>query len=235
MIRRTILWVLLSLVAIIVVVAQSDRQAVRNPSAIALVPKPVRAVAQEALLETKISLGSADAGDVALSRQLVRYRPAPANHLLLHARAAQVAGEDSQVLPSLEVAAARGWREPVLQVLAGRAALATGDHAAAANRMAALLATGRSQDQARLLLAEIIRSDKGRIELAGLLGRPGHYSRHLWPSYAASGSAAQLVDIARLARQQDIAPDCEAIGAVVGALQAESPTEAAALTEASGC
>ncbi len=207
---RIALWACLAALAALVVTVQLDRQAYRDPSAIALVPKPMRAVAQQRALELMLATGGRGA-DLAAARHLVRLRPIPAHNLLLYAQTAQLAGEADAVIAPLEIAAARGWREPALQVLAGQAALASGDEAAAVQRAAALMATGGAQAETRALLAGIMQSPAGQAELAGLLTRPGYYSGTIWSYLGEAGSPEQVLAIAAIARSQDTALDCPAL------------------------
>ncbi len=207
-------WSFLAVSAALVMVVQTDRQAVRDPAMIAAVPPAFRVIAQQSLSETQIALRAADAEAVAGTRHLVRLRPIPAHSLLLHAQTAQLASVNDQVLVPLEIAAQRGWREPLLQVLAGRAALASADWASATNRFAALVATGRAPDQANLLLADLLQNPDGRAQLADLLGRPGHYSPRLWERYSQVGTPAQVLDVARRVRDRTIPLDCSALGQI---------------------
>ena len=211
MIRRVLLWALLGVLGAIVAVVQIDRQAYHDPAAIALSPPATSVVARQRMIELAILSGRADAATLAASRHLVRWRPVPAHNLLLYAQSAQLAGEQDRLLPALEVAVSRGWREPLLQVMAGQAALISGDADGAANRIAALIATGAAPEQRRLMLAELLQQAPGRAAFARLFERPGHYSPRLLGALAEVGSPEQLLDIVQRVRQAGIALDCVAL------------------------
>ncbi|MEO5706809.1 MAG: hypothetical protein ABIT10_03295 [Alteraurantiacibacter sp.] len=209
MIARSVWWVLLALAAVLVVVVQADRQALKDPAAIAVVPAPLRAVAQQRLTETTLVTGRVDDRALAGARHLVRVRPIPAHNLLLYAQAAQLSGDGAAVLAPLELAAARGWREPGLQAMAGRAALLSGDEAGAVSRIAALMATGRATAEMSQLLAGVMHSEAGRVEVAALLGRPGHYTSSIWRHLGEAGSPDQVLDVAAMAAAQGAELDCD--------------------------
>lgn len=235
MIGRVILWSVLAALAALVAIVQTDRQAFNDPSAIAFVPPPARIVARQRLIELSSVTGKADQAMLDSSRQLVRWRPLPARNLVLFGQTAQLAGESTAFLPPLELAASRGWREPVLQVLAGQAALAEGDMDAATNRVAALIAMGTAPDQQRLLLMALMRAPDGRQSLASLLGRPGHYSVRIWRQLAAAGQPDQVIDVARRAQALGVAMDCAGINEVAERWQRRSQAVDAQHLLAQGC
>jgi hypothetical protein len=235
MMQRVLLWVLLAALAAIVVIVQIDRQAYHDPAAIAFSPPATSVVARQRMIELALVSGHADAATLAASRRLVRWRPVPAHNLVLYAQSAQLAGEQDQLLPALEVAALRGWREPLLQVMAGRAALLSGDADGAANRIAALIATGAVPAERRLLLAELMQQAPGRAALARLFARPGYYSPRLWGSLTESGSPQQVLDIARRARQAGIVLDCEDLGVLADRWRRNSLDREADRLLAIGC
>lgn len=234
MMGRAVLWACLALLAALVIGVQLDRQAYRDPTVIPLVPGPMRAVAAQRQLELTLALGG-QAADLARARHLVRLRPVPARHLLLYAQTAQQAGAVDQVIRPLEVAAARGWREPALQMLAGQAAVAGGNQTAAVQRAAALIATGTAPDQTVQLLAAIMRDPTGRAELAGLVARPGYYSGALWRYFGDAGTPAQVLAIAAAARRANTAIDCPAVTVLADSWRGRHLLAQADRLQALGC
>ncbi|MEE4316995.1 MAG: hypothetical protein V2I74_08440 [Erythrobacter sp.] len=128
---------LLLALAVVTGFLQIDRQAAITPSLARLVPEPLRNYAQ-----TRIAAAAADGPDssVALeeAERLVRRRPVPAEHLTLLAFAQTRADQVEQTGVTIQIAAQRGWREPVAQEAVLRLALAASDQAEAARRFAAL-------------------------------------------------------------------------------------------------
>lgn len=194
MIARAALWVTLAVLALLVVVVQTDRQAYRDPLAIGVVPGPARVVAQQRLAELAIASGG-QGSTLAATRNLVRWRPIPAHNLLLYAQMAQLGGEGDQVIRALEVAASRGWREPQLQLLVGQSALLEGNATAAAQRLAALLATDAGGPAQARLAADLLSTPSGRQALIALLATPGHYTRPLHRFVASTENPALERDL----------------------------------------
>jgi hypothetical protein len=178
----------------LVVVVQTDRQAYRDPAAILLVPGPARVVAGQRLAELAVTNGG-QGSDLAATRRLVRWRPIPAHNLLLHAQMAQINGQVDQVIPPLEAAASRGWREPQLQLLVGRSALLEGNHGAAAQRLAALLAIGSDGPTASQLAADLLAKPAGRRALIGILATPGRYTQPMLRFIAWNDSSVLAEDL----------------------------------------
>jgi hypothetical protein len=133
-----ILWlVLLAALASVTTMLQLDRQAEATPALAPLVPQPLRAYAQ-----TKIAARAAERDDgaaaLAEAQRLVQRRPVPAEHLTLLAIAQAKAGLTEKAGLTIQIAAKRGWRDPVAQEAVLRLALAAGDKSEAARRYTAL-------------------------------------------------------------------------------------------------
>ncbi|OBV11190.1 hypothetical protein [Erythrobacter dokdonensis] len=130
---------LASLLAFAVLTAflQIDRQADMTPSLAPTIPQPLRNYAQP-----RIAAAAAESTDTAKAleeaKRLVRRRPVPAEHLTLLAVAQTKAGQAEQAGMTIQIAAQRGWREPIAQEAVLRLALAAGDEPEAARRFAAL-------------------------------------------------------------------------------------------------
>lgn len=132
------LWIaLLFALAVVTTMLQLDRQADATLALAPFVPEPVRGYAQ-----TRIALAAAEGADSAAAleeaKRLVRRRPIPAEHLTLLALAQTKAGMPEQAGLTIQIAAQRGWRDPVAQEAVLRLALAAGDEPEAARRYAAL-------------------------------------------------------------------------------------------------
>ncbi|MCZ8135474.1 MAG: hypothetical protein O9266_04150 [Porphyrobacter sp.] len=133
-----VLWpALLLALAVVTGFLQIDRQADLTPSLAPLVPQGLRNYAQP-----RIAAIAADGSDSALAleeaKRLVQRRPVPAEHLTLLAVAQTKAGELEQAGLTIQIAAQRGWREPIAQEAVLRLALDAGDKPEAARRFAAL-------------------------------------------------------------------------------------------------
>ena len=133
-----ILWLaVLSALAAVITILQLDRQAEATPALAAMVPEPLRGYAQ-----AQVTLTATEAADGAAAleeaRRLVRRRPVPAEHLTLLALAQTKAGMPEPAGLTIQIAAQRGWRDPIAQEAVLRLALAAGDEPEAARRFAAL-------------------------------------------------------------------------------------------------
>ncbi|WP_066529754.1 hypothetical protein [Erythrobacter sp. CCH5-A1] len=136
MIGRIAWFVGLAGIGLLTAALQLDLSAARAPQIAPLVPEPLRAYAQQRIVEDAI-LGKKKAA-VAEAQKLVRRRPMPAENLSLLAGAQAVAGNQQAALGTIQVAGRRGWREPAAQEAMLRLALAAGDRPEAARRYIAL-------------------------------------------------------------------------------------------------
>ena len=166
--KQTI-WVLsLLLIAAVTAALQLDRQSRYAPEWAKHVPEPARYFAQAHL--TVEALQEEDAGAaIAAADTLLARRPIPAENMRLYAQAQLKQGNAEQGLRGLQLAAQRGWREPVTQEAMARIAWAAGNPADAANRLAALYA--READSIVLgdLAEEVLSNPAGRVQMATLL------------------------------------------------------------------
>lgn len=151
MIGRILWWATLGAIGIVTAFLQFDMASRSNPALAEIVPSPLRNYAQ-----VRIAQGAIEAEDAARAlaeaERLVRRRPLPAEHLTLLAAAQAKAGDAEQAGVTIQIAARRGWREPVAQEAMLRLALAAGDRAEAARRYAALFLRQETPDA---LLREI--------------------------------------------------------------------------------
>lgn len=221
------------MVGLLVVVVQTDRQAYRHPAAIAAVPAPARVIAGQRLAELAVANGGRGS-DLAATRQLVRWRPIPAHNLLLYAQMAQLTGQGDQVIPALEVAASRGWREPQLQLLVGRAALLEGNTTAAAQRLAALLAIGAQAPATSEFAAELIDTAAGREALIAILATPGRHVRPILRFVASAESLPLATDLRAAARSGGLLP-CETVSALAAGYRLRGRQDLAANLPVARC
>jgi hypothetical protein len=137
MIGRIVWFTALAALAVLTTALQLDLMARRNPAVAAIVPEPLRAYAQVRIVERAVA-GTDGQAALAEARTLVRRRPMPAESLALLAAAEIRAGEEAAGLRTIQIAAARGWREPRSQEAMLRLALANADAPEAARRYVAL-------------------------------------------------------------------------------------------------
>lgn len=163
MIGRAIWYAVLGAIAVVTVGLQLDRQSETTPALADKVPVPLRNHAQKQLALRAIETGGSDEA-LAEAKRLVERRPVPAEHLSLLALAEAKAGQQQQALMTIQMAAKRGWREPLAQEAVLRLALANGDMPEAARRYAALFLRDETPNR---LLAELAP------EVLGEPGGPG--------------------------------------------------------------
>lgn len=206
---RRLYLLLLALLALGVIGVQLDRQAYRDGQVLHAVPVPFRAVALQRQLEADLGSRQDAPGLLSEARELVRKRPLPARHLLLYAQSAELGGEREQALAALEIAAVRGWREPVPQLAVVQAGLVSGDYAAVAQRLAALVATGAAAEQTNALLGEMMAEAEGREALADLLAGEGTWKRHFVTALRAGGDSDDLAATIALAWARGATLSCD--------------------------
>lgn len=195
--------------AALVIGVQLDRQTYEDAALARLVPQPFRAVARQRLVEASVSAADpAGTAMLANARRLVRLRPLPARHLLLYAQAAQASGAGNEVVPALELAALRGWREPVPQLVSAQASLLTGDYPAAAQRIAALLATGAAPHETDQLLSRSVQDAGGREAMVQMLATRGYWSNALPRRLAAAAGAQDFAELVTQARARGLLFEC---------------------------
>ena len=213
MIKRIAFYAALLLLSGLVVSVQLDRQALDDPRIGLAVPEPLRAVAQQRLLEAELAVGGS-ADTVTMARQLVRMRPLPAHHLTLYAQAAQMRGDVEATLRALEGAASRGWREPIPQLAVAQASVISGDFESAAQRVAALTATGALNEDTKRTLVAILPQADGREAIAEQLAAGGHWTRYFVRQLASLATLEQFADTIGRARDKGAALDCDQLLAV---------------------
>ena len=180
MIGKTIWCLLLAGLAYVSFAVQMDRQSMVQPAFADAVPAGFHSasaigIAQEALQSgtPEVALGHA--------QRLVSDRPMPADHLMLLGQAQLAAGQAEQGVASIETAARRGWRVVPAQLAVADAAIAQGNYAAAANRLAAAMAVRHESPAIPALLQQMHASAEGRAAMSAALAGEGYWQR----SYAA--------------------------------------------------
>lgn len=151
MIGRITWFAVLASIAALTALLQIDMQSRKVPGLATVVPEVLRSQAQQQIARAAFEKGDT-ARAFAEAKKLVERRPIPAEHLTLLALAQTRAGQTEAGLRSIQIAARRGWREPVAQEAMLRLALQAGDQPEAARRYAALFLRGQTPDA---LLAEL--------------------------------------------------------------------------------
>lgn len=200
---------MLGVLALLAVLAQLDRTARFAPAISASIPAPMRGFAQQRLTEGAIIAGDAERS-MALARHLVRIRPAPAEHLSLLARAELLSGNQDAALAALQEAGMRGWRDPVSQRAMAEAALASGSYEVAAQRIAALLATGAFERQeVEPMVVRLAQSSGGRSALAQAMAAGGYWQRNFVGPAASYLPPEHFAELIALAQQYGAALSCD--------------------------
>ena len=234
MIGRVIFYAVMVMLAIVVAASQLDRQAQLDPRYLAAVPTPFRATSQRIAVELLLA-GGEETASLDEARKLVRWRPMPAHHLVLFAMSAQMDGGEELALPMLEESARRGWREPITQIAVARAALLSQDYPSAAQRVAALVATGSAPDATNALLGELIASPAGREALVGMMEQPGYWQHGLMRRVLAAGRPADGLAMLARAAEAGHEPDCRQLERFIATQQAGFADRNAAAITAIGC
>lgn len=145
MMARLAWYAIILLIAGVTAVVQIDRQSDSMPGLAWAVPPPFRNFAQTRLAANAIAGPDAD---LALSEteRLVARRPLPGEYLTLLAVAQAKAGQEEAAALTIQIAAQRGWRDPVAQEAMLRLALTAGDQPEAARRYMALFLRSSTPD-----------------------------------------------------------------------------------------
>ena len=227
-----ILWIAgLAALGIVITVLQIDRQADMTPALATAVPEPMRGYAQARIALEAVE-GEDPAAALAAAETLVRRRPMPAEHLSLLAAAQAKAGQAEAAAFTIQMAARRGWREPVAQEAVLRLALAAGDKPEAARRYAALLRRTATPDELLLTLGPEVfgtTGDPARDTLAMVIaGAPRWHSQYLQRGLKLlPPDAFSEITVLALGRGAGFA--CDALAPVIESLRRRDPAAAARL------
>ncbi len=138
MIARALWYALLAVIGLVTAGLQLDREAEAWGELAPFVPEPFRSFAQARIVAESLDTGNASE-TLREAQRLVARRPAPAENLTLLALAQNNAGDIGAASRSIQIAAARGWRDPLVQDTVARMALDAGDTGEAARRYTALM------------------------------------------------------------------------------------------------
>lgn len=185
--KRAVYLVLLAAIGVVTTFAQLDRQSRKDPADARLVPVALRSFAQAQLAYQSIE-DKDYVKAVKRSRRLVRIRPLPAENLSLLARSELLAGDETNALPVLAVAAKRGWRDPFVQYGVASFALRNGNYLVAAQRTAALVATGLGGDWTTVLLKRLLSTPQGQTALVQTIDDGGPWVNNLEGDIRTNGS-----------------------------------------------
>ncbi|WP_052768880.1 hypothetical protein [Aurantiacibacter marinus] len=195
MIGRFAWWAVLAAIGIVTGFAQIDRSARFTPHLASLVPPAFSGFAAEQRTRQAIAAQQPDRA-IAEAKALVAARPLPAENLALFAIAAAMNEQNDQSIAAIEAASTRGWRAPIIQQAVAQAALEQGEYDRAAQRIAALLATGSARDFALDLAARLTTTQEGQAAFARQYAAPGHWQdnavRQLGTTMPAQDFAATL-------------------------------------------
>lgn len=234
MIGRILWGAVLMAIAVSTTALQIDRQSASTPQLAPLVPAPLRAYAHPQIIRTALQAGDS-ATALAAANDLVRRRPLPAEHLTLLAVAQAGAGQGDRSAFTIQVAAQRGWRDPVPQEAVLRLALDAGDKAEAARRFAALFRRDATPNDLLTTLAPTVLGDPGgeaRKTFAGIIAGASRWQtlflqrgRQVLPPDA-------LSEIAILAMTEGALFDCAVLSSTTAALRPQDAVSADRLAAA---
>jgi hypothetical protein len=228
---------LLLAIAAVTTFLQIDRQADISPSLAPVVPQPLRNYAQPV-----VAAAAADGTDSALAleeaRRLVQRRPVPAEHLTLLAVAQTKAGQPEQAGLTIQIAAQRGWREPVSQEAVLRLALDAGDKPEAARRFAALFLRRATPDALLEEVAPAVLDETGgpgQSTLVDIISGTDRWHSTFLRRGVTVIPAAAFVDIATASMKRGVRFDCAAMAlALKGTMQRDQTAADRLLSAARG-
>lgn len=234
MIARIVWGASLVIVALVTVGLQFDRQARRSPAIAAGVPEVFRSASQYPYAAFAIQDGSDPIAALAEAERLVRRRPMPAEHLRLLAQAQIVAGQVQEGSMSIQYAAQRGWRDPLVQESMLRLALAAGDQGEAARRFAALFLRRDTEDALLEELGPQVLSEpggEGRSTLVTIVGGGERWHAQFLGRGARIMPPDAFAEIVSKTDDAGTRYDCDALGLAVRATE-QRDKEAGAVVEA---
>ncbi|GGE01588.1 hypothetical protein GCM10011515_21640 [Tsuneonella deserti] len=213
---RWIVRVMLAAIAVIAVCAQLDRASYLKPQLSVVVPKPFRSFAQPTLALIALAGGDTASAEIE-ARRLVRRRPMPAEHLFTLAMADLRSGRPAAFAATFRAASTRGWRYAPLQVTAAQAALASGDLAGAANRIAALWAENPTHPSSVPLTRQLLAMKGGPEAFAIPLANTHVWSSNFVRRAASLAPPANTVKTVAAARRAGADFDCRALKVLASA------------------
>ncbi|MBU7580938.1 MAG: hypothetical protein KAF27_10790 [Porphyrobacter sp.] len=210
---------------------QLDRAADSSPALAPLVPEAFRSYAQAQIAATAVQAGDTPVA-LAAAEELVRSRPLPAENLTLLAAAQAKAGQTEKAGFSIQIAAQRGWRDPVAQETVLRLALEAGDKAEAARRYGALF---RREETPDALLTELglkvlgEPGGEGRKTLAGIIAGADRWHELFLQRGARVMPADAFAEVVAMAAERGARFDCGTLRMVAEGVSRRDGTAAAGL------
>lgn len=234
MIGRTIWFGALAVLAVLTALLQIDKQSEAAPALAQAVPSPLRDYAQ-----THVTLAALEAGDAAAAlteaERLVRRRPVPAEYLSLLAVAQARAGRAEQAAMTIQIAAQRGWREPLAQETLLKLALSAGDTPEAARRYTALLLSNKVPDS---LLTELgpevlgTTGSAGRAQMADIVTGGQRWHNHFLRRGQLVMPPDAFTEIAIASMSRGARFNCANLARAIKSLSRKDPASAEALESA---
>lgn len=185
----------LAVIALVAVVFQVDRAGRHDFFMAVMVPESLRAASLDQTVRASLKAGNG-AEAMAMARDQIQRQPVPAESLSNYALAASLTGDAAAADRAILLAAARGWRDPLVQQTMVTAAIAGGEWGIAADRALALRLAGVNAEAASGALDELLRAPGGRATIARKLvtDRQWHDNFLDWGAPSANpGAFAQVV------------------------------------------
>lgn len=214
---------------------QLDRQAARDPAYARYVLDPFRANAQLAIAASAVR-GTDPETALSEARKLVARRPVPAEHLTLLAEAYSQNDAMEPAARTVQLAAQRGWRDPLAQQVRLGLALEAGDKAEAARRFVALLVLGKGDASDLAAVGSAIFADaspEAEGAVVDLLSGTDRWQNAFLRRGAATipPDAFARILIASLARKAPL--DCKTLAGLIPQLAPQDAALATQLQQAS--
>lgn len=165
---RAIWPLILLVIAVIAAGAQFDRQTRIDPHLSGKIPAPFRSFAQANRVASALKGPSPDVALIE-ARRLVRLRPMEANHLRMLAQAQLAKRNERTGAATLQIAGRLGWHDAPTQYGVLQLAMAAGDDAEAARRLAAVWAVSEDRKAVAPLAITVLASKASQAEFARLL------------------------------------------------------------------
>lgn len=194
-----VLWPLFMLaIAAGAILSQLDRQARIETSWAGLFPHPYQGFTSEVELRRALQSGDPEQ-TLHMARKLVAERPIPAEHFSWLAQAELAAGNEEKSIEIAQRAAHRSWRGDAVQQFMLRLAMAEGDDAETARRLAALWAIQSDRELLEEVTPILLEQEGTQREFAQILaGDPRwgfHFNRFAERNLTSEGYARMQSEI----------------------------------------
>ncbi|MFN4020355.1 MAG: hypothetical protein ACK4IC_07550 [Erythrobacter sp.] len=222
--------------ALLTTFLQLDRQSETTPALAAMVPEPLRGYAQVPIADAAVKGGDRALG-LAEARRLVRRRPVPAEHLTLLALAQTRAGDVEQAGLTVQIAAQRGWREPLAQEAVLRLALEAGDKPEAARRYTALFLRAATPDALLREVGPAVLEETGgpgQQTLVDIISATDRWNEMFLRRGVKVMSPPTFADITAATIERGVRYDCGVLTQTLKALGQADPNAASRVRTAAG-